>query len=116
MEDTVLTPQQRALADQLFAEASALPQQQRYDWLNENCDDAEVRREVEDLLAFASQPLDGMSEAIRQLAGSLAKLEFFQKAMSLDAGQQFGPYRLIRQVGRGGSADVWEADNIETKR
>jgi hypothetical protein len=42
----------RLLAD-LFADAMAQPSSSRADWLRRNCPDAELRREVESMLAGA---------------------------------------------------------------
>jgi hypothetical protein len=44
----------RLLAD-LFADAMARPAPSRADWLRANCPDAELRREVESMLAGAGE-------------------------------------------------------------
>jgi uncharacterized RDD family membrane protein YckC len=35
---------------------------------------------------------------------------------ALESGQEFGPYRLIRPIGKGGFGQVWEADSLKTGR
>jgi serine/threonine protein kinase/Tfp pilus assembly protein PilF len=95
-----MTASQRELADRLFAEAVAVPRAQQAAYLSENCADADVRREVESLLAFASRP-PGIAEAIEQTAGSLAAPDF--------AGLRVGPYRLTNRIGQGGMGAVYRA-------
>jgi serine/threonine protein kinase/Tfp pilus assembly protein PilF len=95
-----MTASQRELADRLFAEAVAVPLAQQAAYLSENCADADVRREVESLLAFASRP-PGIAKAIEQTAGSLAAPDF--------AGLRVGPYRLTNRIGQGGMGAVYRA-------
>jgi serine/threonine protein kinase/Tfp pilus assembly protein PilF len=93
-----LTPQQRELADRLFAEAVALPWEQQPAFLARSTD-PEVRREVESLLAFASRPPAGIAEAIEHAAGALATPDF--------GGLRVGPYRLTGRIGQGGMGAVY---------
>ncbi len=97
----MLTAQQRALLDRLFEGAVGLPPEQRPGFLSQNCDDPAVRREIESLLAFASRPLEGISEAVEQVAGSLAAPDFM--------GQRVGSYRLTGRIGQGGMGAVYRA-------
>src|SRR6516225_2605751 len=67
--DACVNTSQRELADRLFAEALAFPREQQPAFLAQSSDDAEVRSEVESLLAFASRPLMGITEAVGSVAG-----------------------------------------------
>src|SRR5271169_2231373 len=93
--------QQHDLLDRLFAEVLVLPREQQAAFLERNCDDPEVRSEIESLLAFASRPLKGITEAIGHVAGSLADPDFM--------GQRVGAYRLTGRIGQGGMGAVYRA-------
>jgi hypothetical protein len=64
----MMTAGQREMLDRLFAEGVAVPRDQQPAFLTAHCDDPEVRRELESLLAFATQPLAGVTDAILHTA------------------------------------------------
>ena len=96
-----MTVQQRALLDRLFEGAVGLPPERQPAFLSQNCPDPAVLQELESLLTFASRPLEGMTEAIEQVAGSLAAPDFMD--------QRVGPYRLTGRIGQGGMGAVYGA-------
>lgn len=92
----------------LFHDSLALPHESRSEFLSRRCSDDVVRAEVERLLGehtatkdFLMQPQD------------LLNLFDSEHSISLCTAARddvIGPYRLIQEVGRGGMADVWLAE------
>src|SRR6185295_15737165 len=90
--------------DDLFQSALDRPPEDRHAFLDSACqDDAELRREVESLLA-----LEGSS--------GLTTPAFEEAMAALDAhksraqeGRAIGPYRVLREIGQGGMGSVYLA-------
>lgn len=88
----------------VFGAALEVAPSQRLDWLEENCPDEPLRcevlsllREYEDSTQFLEKTPAGHAKAIEQ-------------ALAIPhADQRIGPYRLVREVGRGGMGIVFEA-------
>ena len=94
-----------ARAQELFEAAVDLPRPERDALLHERCDgEAELRSEVEALLEADAwtDSLDGQPFAIPQDVFDDAAEEQF-------AGRHFGPYELVREIGRGGLGSVYLA-------
>lgn len=70
---------------------------------------AELRSEVESLLLFESEAEDAM-----QLSAVEFSREFAESVDNL-IGHQFGPYRAVRELGRGGMGAVYLAERIDGK-
>jgi len=97
--------------ERLFAQGLTLPQAERAAWLaRASGDDAELRREVEELLrADAAQ---GVLDT-PPLAADGAEAAAI--APSLAAGTRIGAWRIEKLVGRGGMGEVYAAMRAETE-
>ncbi len=94
------------LVTRLFDEACARSANERVPWLRAACGDEAVRREVLALLrtydedpAFLETPAD-ITAAVEQCE---------QDAYRAAEGRRIGPYRVVREIGRGGMGVVYEA-------
>ena len=93
--------------EEIFQSALDCAPQSRAAWLDAACGgDAELRREVEALLAAHGRgELDFTHRAA--FADALKVLE--QRTAAVHEGQRIGPYRIVRELGRGGMSRVYLA-------
>ena len=90
----------------LFDEACGVPAHERESWLQRACEDEAVRREVLALLrAYDEDP--GFLETPADTASAGAQVE--QQLRGAVEGRLVGPYRIVREIGRGGVGVVYEA-------
>lgn len=90
--------------EELFHQALELPAEQRDAWLQEHCDDAEIRQEVAGMLAQDSSGETNLRASIAEAAETAVEL-----AGTVEAGTRIGAYRVERLLGRGGMGAVYLA-------
>src|ERR1700756_143744 len=94
-------------AEQIFNEAIECPPAARTAMIGEACEgDDTLRREVESLLAFHEQS-HGLVDSPAFEEGLEAFLQGSRKDFD---GLRIGPYRVIREIGRGGMGAVYLAE------
>src|SRR5438045_3889616 len=100
-----MTAERWSLIEQVFETAVERPSAERSAFLDEACHgDAQLRREVEALLAFDTDDESYLDTAVQGTAEMLVRRE----TESL-IGQRLGPYRVTGIVGRGGMSVVYHA-------
>ena len=98
----------------VFAEACELPAEQVPAFLDRVCEgDAEMRREVESLLAARSGKQVATGGAARELA---AASTMRAAVITEGAGTVIGPYKLLQLIGEGGFGSVFLAEQTQPVR
>jgi hypothetical protein len=113
-----VTPEQWARIDALFDVALDCPPEERRDFLEEACDNPDLRAIVLELLAhteadtaFLDVPVSRRNDA---LWDDFAEHLFDASDAPASSDQdRIGPYRLIERVGTGGSGVVYRADRAD---
>jgi serine/threonine protein kinase/Flp pilus assembly protein TadD len=97
-------PELRRRVEELFEEALERPAAERAAWLREACwNDPELHDRVQRLVA-AHERADGVLEH------SAAEAALLAARARIDAPVRVGPYRLVREIGRGGMGSVFLAE------
>lgn len=96
--------------EELFHAALAIAEPKREAYLAEACrGDAGLRQEVQDLIAGHQAATSSMQTAVVREAVQ----QVLESDELLTAGQEFGPYRVVREIGRGGMGLVFLAERAD---
>lgn len=104
-----LTPARKAEVEALFDEAMELPPDRRDAWLAARCGaDEELRGEVDALLSgldHAERMFDPQAATVARMARDLVPAALPER--------RIGPYRVVRELGRGGMGVVYLAERAD---
>ena len=93
--------------ERLFHDTVDLEPEARRRYLDHHCRDAALRRQLERLLAADPGAEQFLGAPVAALAGRV------EQETPPTAAQRVGPYRIVRQIGRGGMGAVYEGERLD---
>ena len=93
----------------LFDDALGYPPDERMAFVERMCDDDELRREALSLLGFYEDEPEFLESPVHTDALRVVA----EESTPTPSGVQIGPYRLVREIGRGGMGTVYLAERAD---
>ena len=93
--------------ERLFHATVDLEPDARRRYLDQHCTDSQLRQQVERLLTFDQGAEQFLGAPVAALAGRV------EHDTPPTAAQRIGPYRIVRQIGRGGMGAVYEGERLD---
>ncbi|MGI8470139.1 MAG: protein kinase domain-containing protein [Pyrinomonadaceae bacterium] len=95
--------------EEAIASLSEIPTREREMWLVEFCrDDETLKHEIESLLAFEQNAENFLEKSVSPYAAKV-----LPENETIFSGRQFGNYRTVREIGRGGMGAVFSAERAD---
>ena len=96
--------------EEAVALAPEIPTERRAAWLDEFCaGDAKLKAEIESLLAFENESDNFLETPISSRIAAILPADDEESF----AGKQFGHYKIVREIGRGGMGAVFLAERSD---
>jgi serine/threonine protein kinase len=112
-----MTPERWQQIDQLFCAALEREPDERAAFLDQACDgDAELRQEVESLLAAEAETEHTTKALPAQIAAQIAAEMLVDDQAKKIIGRQISHYRILSPLGKGGMGEVFLAQDTNLKR